>query len=266
MSSYTPGVRQYEQTRLEAVVICLNYSDFLAETLPFTISQFDRVVVVTAHNDMDTKNICHKWSVECVVTDAFVERGDVFNKGAAINVGLANLRQNGWIVQLDADIVVPLQLRNMLAKAGLQTDCLYGVERFNVHSYEKWAKIRPTCLTEPQFSHRYFVNAPDLPACAHVVHKEFGYVPIGFFQLWHSQFMHQHMIRYPDVESSAENMDVQFALRWPRTQRRLLPTVRVLHLESEKSPMGANWRGRKTPPFTENGLPLKTEAAVSYAY
>jgi hypothetical protein len=61
--------------------------------------------------------------------------------------------------------------------------------------------------------------------------------------------MHQLELRYPDTEGNAENVDVQWALRWPRRQRLLLPTVRVFHLESEGALMGANWSGRTTKLF-----------------
>ncbi len=246
--------RLYDDSCIEAIVTCWNYGDFLAETLPFTLPHVDRLVVVTDHKDAATKALCTKWSVECVVTDVFHEKGDAFNKGAAINIGLQTLRQRGWILQLDADIVLPLQFRNMLAKSALQREILYGAERANIHSYERWAALKKSFTEEPQYSYRYLVSTDaDLPVGANLVHKQYGYCPIGFFQLWHSQYMHQHELRYPDTEGTAENMDVQWALRWPRKQRLLLPTFRVFHLDSEKTTMGINWQGRKTKPFTPTG-------------
>lgn len=248
--SYRSKHRPYNDHRFEVVVTCWNYGDFLTETLPFIISQVDRVVVVTDHEDDHTKALCEKWSVECVPTDAFKEKGDAFCKGAGINLGLAALRQEGWIIHMDADIVVPLQLRNMLAKSGLQRHCIYGAERMNVCGWERWSKLKLELLSEPQFAYRYLVSSPnDLPVGSHLVHRERGYAPIGYFQMWHSEYMHQHSLRYPEVEGTAENMDVQWSLRWPRHQRHLLPTFRVFHLESEPCDMGANWHGRTTKPF-----------------
>ena len=265
--SYTATPRKYQDSKIEAVVTCWNYGDFLAETLPFTISQVDRLVVVTDHNDALTRALCDKWSVECVPTDAFTEKGDAFCKGAGINLGLAALRQQGWIIHLDADIVLPSTFRNMVDKSGLQRSCIYGAERVNVCGYERWHQLRQSFHTDPQFSYRYIVaTPPDLPIGAHVIHKQHGYVPIGYFQMWHSQHMHQNNFRYPEVEGTAENMDVQFALRWPRKQRILLPTVRVFHLESEAAPMGVNWNGRKTKPFTQSGGPLTCEPSKGYGY
>lgn len=266
--SYKATPRKYNDHRVEAVVTCLNYGDFLAETLPYLVSQVDRVVVVTDHSDDLTRALCERWSVECVPTDAFTEKGDAFCKGAGINIGLAALRQQGWIIHVDADIVLPSQFRNMVDKSGLRRDCIYGAERVNVTGWNRWEQLRASFHRDPQFSYRYLVNTPpDLPIGAHVIHKQHGYVPIGYFQMWHSEYMHKANIRYPEVEGSAENMDVQWAIRWPRRQRLLLPTARLFHLESEDAHMGANWNGRKTKPFTKDTLPLACpQGAGGYGY
>lgn len=240
----------YSDTRLEMVVVCLNYADFLAETLPINLTQVDRLVVVTSHEDERTRALCTKWSVECVVTDLFQEKGERFNKGAAINIGLGALRQRGWIMQVDADIVLPVSFRNMLDKFPLRKDGIHGCERCNVVGWPAWTQIKSRWFSEPQFGYRYMVSTPaEAPVGANVIHKQYGYVPIGFFQLWHASYMHRYDLRYPETEGSAENTDVQWALRWPRAQRHLVPTFRVYHLESEPAPMGVNWGGRKSCPF-----------------
>jgi hypothetical protein len=169
---------------------------------------------------------------------------------------------------MDADVVLPNNFRNMLDKSALDRGCLYGCERVNVVGYDRWAKLKEEWFTDPQFAYRYLVSSsPDLPIGANVVHKQYGYVPIGFFQLWHSAYMHEYELRYPETEGTAENMDVQWALRWPRAKRRMLPTFRVFHLESEGAHMGANWNGRKTKPFTPNGQPMPVpQRPAGYGY
>jgi hypothetical protein len=266
MNNYysTPG--KYTDTRLEAVIVSLNYGDFLAETLPYNVQNLDRIVVVTGYADTMTKEVCRKWSVECVTTDMFTEGGRTFGKGPAINVGLQHLRQTGWIMQLDADIVLPLTCRNMLDKSGLQRDHIYGCERVNINSYKRWAEVKTRYHADPQFGYRYLVGTPDdLPVGANLVHKQYGYCPIGFFQLWHAEHSHKHELRYPETHGSAENEDVTFATRWPRHKRSMLPTVRVFHLESEPCLMGTNWNGRKTKPFTATGEPPDICAWYGYS-
>ena len=47
----------------------------------------------------------------------------------------------------------------------------------------------------------------------------YGYVPIGFFQLWNQAADHRHGIRlrrYPDNHQTAARADVKFALQWDR--------------------------------------------------
>jgi hypothetical protein len=77
-------------------------------------------------------------------------------------------------------------------------------------------------------------------------------VPIGFFQLFHgTALVHggYHQRSYPVHHGDAARTDVQFALQWDRRDRSLVPELIVLHLESEKAGVGANWRGRTTVPF-----------------
>lgn len=251
--SYQAPPRSYDN-RVEAVIVCRDYGDFLAETLPMNLDHIDRVVVVTSVEDSLTRAICRHWSVECVTTDVFTEKGDCFNKGAAINVGLASLRQKGWLLHMDADIVLPLRFKNMLDKSALQEHCLYGCERACVQGWLAWQKIKATWWTEPQYAEKYFVTTPpQAPISPNIVHKDRGFTPIGFFQFWHSKYSQWNEIRYPETESNAENMDVQFAIKWPRKDRILLPTVPVFHLESEAGPMGVNWNGRKSKPFGPEG-------------
>lgn len=254
-------------TTIEAVVTCVNYGDFLAQTLPFTINQVDRVVVVTSFDDVLTQQVCRKWSVEYVMTEAFYEKGEKFNKGSGINMGLQNLRQTGWIISMDADIVLPLTARNMLSKSNLHQDCIYGCHRHNVIGWKSWQKLKSKWHDEPQFGYNYMVNtSEEYPVGATLVHKHYGYAPIGYFQMWHSGWSRKYQLRYPDVQGSAENDDVQWALRWPRQQRVSLPTIRVYHLESECAKMGANWYGRTTKPFTADGKPIKIEDTPLYGY
>ena len=87
--------------KMEAVVVCDHYSDFLRCTLPANKHLFDRIVVVTSAEDRDTQRICEFHHVECVRTDALNARWNKFCKGAGINEGLARLDRDAWVVHLD---------------------------------------------------------------------------------------------------------------------------------------------------------------------
>ena len=173
---------------------------------------------------------------------------DRFNKGLMINLGLAHLRHRGWLLHLDADIVLPDRLRFVLNKSRLDEDCLYGADRVNVVGRGPWEAIKQSANYRRQYRHRYLVGPADASLGARLLHNEYGYCPIGYFQLWHSRHRNR---RYHFAQGSAEHSDVLFALQWPAAKRLLLPGVFVYHLESEPAKMGANWRGRRTRSFAK---------------
>ena len=223
---------------LECVVVCENYGDFLATTLPINMQYFDRIVVVTHPDDKRTQEVCSLLSVDCVTTTCGHEDGDLFNKGRMINVGLGHLRGSGWILHLDADVVLPHNFRDLLNRAKLDKNKIYGADRVRVIGAETWNGVKV-----PAYSSRYFVAADKShPGCSRIIHSDHGYVPIGYFQLWSASLGK----RYPIHQGSAEHTDLLFGIQWSRQDRSLLPEVIVYHLESEESKMGANWNGRKT--------------------
>lgn len=231
--------------KIEAVITCVNYSDFLEHTLPDNLQHLDRLVVVTHPSDKGTQRLCSKYGVDCIETEVMHDEGDKFNKGRAINLGLSNLRHEGWLLHLDADILLPHRFRNMLRHAKLDEKNLYGADRLNTVSYDQWDKHKHRIV--PQHQWRFLVNPiSEFPIGARLIHQEYGYCPLGYFQLWHSSKKRQ----YPIIGGSAEHSDVLFSIQWPRPERVLLPEFFVYHLESEgTAPMGANWNGRKTKHF-----------------
>jgi hypothetical protein len=231
---------------IECVIVCRDYADFLRESLPHNIAHVDRLVVVTSPKDEKTIALCKRWGVSCVETHVFDEQpGDVFNKGRAINLGLGHLRHTGWLLHLDADVVLPDRCREMLSRSHLDPTCLYGADRVDVDPREDaWKSHRAANI--PQWRHHYLTIPPSGPLSARLVHWDHGYCPIGFFQLWHSSTKRI----YPTHAGSAEHSDVLFAVQWPRAKRVLLPEIVTTHLTTD-SEMGANWKGRTSPTFAE---------------
>lgn len=229
--------------KVEAVIICKDYSDFLQHTLPENMNFLDRVVVVTHPDDKQTKRLCAHYSVECIETKVMHDNGDKFNKGRAINLGLMHLRHEDWLLHLDADTLLPHDFRKRLYDTKLNQDNLYGADRLNVGTYENWMDHKHKI--KPQFRHGFLVTPNrEFPVGARLLHPEYGYCPIGYFQLWHASKNR----RYPVIAGSAEHSDVVFAVQWARENRVLLPELFVHHLESE-SKFGQNWGGRKSKRF-----------------
>lgn len=69
---------------LEVVTVCVNYSDFLAETITQNRHQIDRWIIVTSPEDQATLDLCHERNLEVITTRDFHRGGDSFNKGRAV--------------------------------------------------------------------------------------------------------------------------------------------------------------------------------------
>lgn len=231
--------------RLECVIVCRDYDDFLRHTLPTNKQLFDRLVVVTSTTDIKTQKLCEFYHVECVRSKAL--DGPDFKKGVAINEGLAKLSKTDWVLHLDADIWLPPQTRILLQRAQLCEKMIYGCDRFDVIGARQWDDF----LKRPKLQHEnnaYIHLSNAFPVSTRVMSGECGYVPIGFFQLWNPSKSGRSV--YPTDSTNAGRTDMMFAKQWPRSQRGFLPEIVAYHLESHDArEMGANWFGRKTAKF-----------------
>ena len=233
--------------KLEAVIVCVNYSDFLAHTLPSTRNQFDKLVVVTDSKDNDTKKLCEYYNVECVQTDVFYENGDAFNKGKGINAGLERLDLDGWVLHLDSDIYLPPQTRSILENLPLDKEKIYGADRLMCPGYEDWTKFvdKPSPIQDSWI----FIHLDRYPVGVRIAEYKTwhgGYEPIGYFQMWNP--VGSGVSQYPSKHGFADRTDVLHCKKWSREKRELLPEIVVIHIESEAG-IGLNWKGRKTPMF-----------------
>src|SRR6516225_8633279 len=127
--------------KIEAVIVSVDYADFLAETLPHNLPHFDRTLVITAPHDRATQDVCRRLSVPFYATNIFFKDGSKFNKARGVDFGLSFLRDNDWIVQLDADTYLPPMTRKWLEWRALDRESIYGVDRVNCVGYDAWRKF-----------------------------------------------------------------------------------------------------------------------------
>ena len=236
--------------KIEAVITCAHYGDFLAWTLPANKHLFNRIVVVTRPDDKLTQQVCAYYHVECYPTYDFYHNGNVFNKGKGINYGLAKLAKDGWVVHLDADTYLPPRTRSILERISLNPEFLYGIDRMDCKSFTDWIKF----LSAPPLQHEWeiFVHMRPFPFGARIAKLDRdGYVPIGFFQLWNPKG--SGVYTYPEGRTNAAGTDMLFALQWPRGRRQFLPEIIATHLESEPLPLGSNWDGRMSRTLRPGG-------------
>jgi len=174
--------------RLEAVTVSVGYGDFLAETAKHNAHIFDRWLIITTEKDIETREVCRRFSLPTLLTEDGTLHGD-FSKGRLIERGMQHLCSDGWRVHMDADIALPARTRQMLEAAQLQKQKVYGVDRVMCRSYEDWLKLVASgYLQHGQHDFHNRLRWPE--GCqpgARWVDFTFGYVPIGFFQMWHSE-------------------------------------------------------------------------------
>jgi len=236
---------------IEAVTVCVRYSDFLAEAIACNAGLLDRWIVVTSESDRATRELCRRHSIHTLLSEDHHRNGDGFAKGRLVERGLQHLSAQGWRLHLDADILLPFQFRKLLEAAHLDERNIYGCDRIMVRSRQDYDDLRASGWLAHDYHCR--VNPPPgLQIGSRWVHHDGGYVPIGFFQLWHSsadEYEGARIRPYPARHGSACRTDVQHALQWDRNRRLLIPELLVVHLESEPAALGANWGGRTTRPF-----------------
>jgi len=236
---------------MNALIVCVNYDDFLAVTLSRNVRHFERVVVVTTPQDHATRLLADSQdNVFCHTTDVFtripagikplslpigyqalkaamVARTGgrvVFNKGAAIEEGLDVLGRTGWICLLDADVILP----DVMPDAPeWEPGCLYGPYR---RLCQTPAKLRAHPFDSDWTRFPYGPEKQEFPG-------EYA----GYCQIFDSSAPHLKRPWYA-VDWPAEGPDSEFWWHWPPEKLRR-PAFEVLHL----GPLRENWRGRVSP-------------------
>lgn len=205
--------------QIVGVCVCVDYADFLAETLPRSAAALDRVYVVTCASDEETIALCsqHASAVEVLLSEDLHKDNAAFNKAALVRAGqcIAHERHpDAWVIVLDADILLPEDFRGLVEAAGAEEDptALYGCQRHDFHSREELAADTPSLKFPEKFSH------------------------CGYFQMYHDKSK-----LYPESSHNCGACDEQFASAFP--VKKLLPKLNVSHMGLNSK----NWNGRTTP-------------------
>ncbi len=205
-----------------AVLVCVEFSDLLAITLPRNAHHFNHITVITDFSDNATERVVasvpnagiHK-------TNDFYQHGAAFNKGAAIESALNwSIQCEGWLCIMDADILLPPHANLSGAIPGK----LYTPRRRILADPSRW---------------REWV---DSDWCELPLNRDEEWA--GYFQLFHAgdAALVEREHWYDPGYSHAGVSDSLFAEYWPRANR-ARPPFEVLHLGED----GKNWCGRCTP-------------------
>ena len=234
---------------LEAVIVSVDYGDYLADTLPALLPHVSDLIVYTSPSDWETQAVCAQYGVRCVVSDVHQAGGARIDKARAIHHALRFLGRKGLLLQVDADVWVPPNMGQCLRAAELRRECIYGVDRVDcpgIDAWEAWTRDR-----RPDFGRGVFVQRPgNWPLGARVVYPDgVGWCPLGFFQLWHGSVCNDYLSS-PGAE--CEHSDLLHSSRWSRSKRCLVPDFYVVHLTTGSKPFGQDWGGRKSPRWGRN--------------
>lgn len=198
---------------IRGITISVGYGPLLAVTLPRNMRHLSECVVVTTPDDEETHLVVERTpGARVFETDAFTRHGARFNKGLGMEEGFDALGREGWILILDADIVLP----DALPLDRLRPDCLHGARRRLMRDPTGWHE------------------GVDFRACPPV--RDGG--PIGFFQLFHADAVKDKRPWYDVTFAHAGGGDAFFMTHWPRDRWKVLP-VDVLHL----GPIDTHWFG-----------------------
>lgn len=230
---------------MNATMVCVDYSDILAVTLPYNRHHFQRVLVVTSPNDTATQELAVQHGCELHVTDAFYLRGAAFNKFAALEEGLdARDFRHGWLCLMDADVLWPKDVKFQEPASDGRIDTMNLRGRTTL-------KIGALCTPLRRMAPWPCVGA--VPA-----ESEWSQFPIhrnvgewaGYSQIFHCDDPHLGAAPWHEVDwEHAGGADSLFQRKWS-AHCKVRPPFEVLHLGEP----GQNWYGRATP-YSDGTVP-----------
>jgi len=219
---------------MNGLTISVDYSDFLAITLPRNAVNFERIVVVTTPGDEKTIAVASEVdNVTVLTTEVFTKHGATFNKGVALNEGLDILGREGWICVFDADIEMPGNWAES-AYSWLEKGYLYGARR----------RVQENPYQDLALWTGHPANWSVLPLARNSA--AWGPYPAthitGAFHLYHAEDPHLGKPPWYSTQwRHAGGWDSDFFLNWP-VECHLETPFEVLHY----GPIAQNWWGRRT--------------------
>lgn len=230
---------------LRAILVCVDYSDYLSVTLPYNRHHFSEVMVVTSTVDEQTVEVAKANNAKVFRTASFYTDGARFNKFRALEEGLDVFGRHGWLCIMDADILWPKHIDWSFLTADRLCETPTG-QYFSQHSYlytplrRMWEDCDTNIPQEPYWSqfplHPQQVEWAGYTQIFHADDPALGLAP------WH-QTNWRH----------AGGADSWFQRKWSN-ESKLRPPFTCLHLGKA----GHNWCGRATP-YLDGSVPPETD-------
>lgn len=209
-------VDHFKMIKPRAILVCVDYSEILALTLPYNRHHFADVMVVTSPEDLETQRLAISLDCRVLVTDAFYLDGAIFNKFRALEEGLGYYGRDGWLCIMDADVAWPKMLpKTFSPRVG--------------YLYAPYRRMRLEAnFIPPESEWRNYTRHRQVREFAGFTQIFHGSDPALGKPPWHIQ-NHTH----------AGGGDSWFQNKWPEAKK-IRPNWEVLHL----GPAGKNWCGK----------------------
>lgn len=205
-------------TDLRAILVCVEFDDLLAITLPYNRHHFKEIVVVSTPSDYATHSVAKHNNAGIFMTEAFYERHAFFNKWLALEQGLDSFGRHGLLVLMDVDILWPRDIDHSWYERGW----LYTPRR------RLWKDLRRPPPPEEQWKHLPIMNEREWAGYSQIFYADDPHLPEP---PWHET----NWIHAGGADSFFQNL-------WPRERKRR-PEWACVHLGVP----GRNWCGRTTP-------------------
>ena len=136
--------------KLQAITVCVHGADLLSCSLS-NRRHFDRWLIVTVSRDTETIALCRDNGLECATSEILRPDGadlhDGDNLAQVTAEAVARLDQDGWVVLLSEQVLLPRTFRAQMLSANLDSGCEYrlaGVRHCsNRFVFERMATLEP---------------------------------------------------------------------------------------------------------------------------
>lgn len=242
---------------LTGFMVCVDYHDIAAITLPYNAHHFKRMCITT---DYDSQKAVREmaWElpnptgmgIDIIATDLFYANGARFNKWLALEWAIDQLgcRNVGWLCLMDADVLWPQELK-VWQRCG---DYLAHDMPGSSFTQLPGQLVTPLRRMFSDFGKATFTKEPTpFPGYErYPAQDQWHQYPIhrnvnewaGYSQIFHTADPYLGHAPWHETDwAHAGGADSFFQLKWPKAFKRR-PNWEVLHL----GPAGVNWLGRST--------------------
>jgi len=197
-----------------AITICINYADFLSESLAINRALFHHYYIITEESDTATIDIAKQHNCNVLFVTNKTQNGAVFNKSGMIRYAQKQIHKThplAWIAIMDADICLPSNIWESMGINVLNRNKLYGLSRKIFETKEDFDTQNPNAVIQ--------------------TFKK----PIGFFQMYWNKTRF-----YPVWSKNCSSCDHDFKNMF--TKSHVFNEISCMHVGKCET----NWDGRVT--------------------